>query len=109
LLFLVDAQLPPALAAWPRAKGHDALAVRDIGMRDAPDAAIWARATALGAVVVTQDEDFVYLSGMNGSGPPILWLRVGNMINRILFYHFERMWPQIEHHIHNAERIVELY
>jgi predicted nuclease of predicted toxin-antitoxin system len=31
--FLVDAQLPPALAAWIRDQGHEATAVRDIGLQ----------------------------------------------------------------------------
>jgi len=32
---LVDAQMPPALAAWLRAHGHDAQAVREVGLREA--------------------------------------------------------------------------
>lgn len=44
--FLVDAQLPPALAEWFRAKGYEAAAVRDIWLRDADYAVIWARAAS---------------------------------------------------------------
>ena len=32
---LVDAQMSPALAAWLRAHGHDAQAVREVGLREA--------------------------------------------------------------------------
>jgi predicted nuclease of predicted toxin-antitoxin system len=32
--FLVDAQLPPALARWLGERGHSATAVRDAGLRD---------------------------------------------------------------------------
>lgn len=28
--FIVDAQLPPALAKWLRDRGHDAIAVREV-------------------------------------------------------------------------------
>jgi predicted nuclease of predicted toxin-antitoxin system len=55
--FLIDAQLPPALAAWLRRKGHDAAPVRELGMRDADDGAIWSRAAADNAIIVTMDED----------------------------------------------------
>ena len=56
--FLVDAQLPPALAHWLREAGHEAQAVRDIGLRDASDTIIWHHARATRAIIVTKDEDF---------------------------------------------------
>jgi predicted nuclease of predicted toxin-antitoxin system len=39
--FIVDAQLPPALARWLTAKGHQAEHVTDRQMEAASDAAIW--------------------------------------------------------------------
>jgi predicted nuclease of predicted toxin-antitoxin system len=39
--FLVDAQLPPALALWLCEAGHEAQAVREAGLREAEDGAIW--------------------------------------------------------------------
>ncbi len=39
--FVVDAQLPPALARLLREVGCDAFAVREIGLREANDAEIW--------------------------------------------------------------------
>jgi predicted nuclease of predicted toxin-antitoxin system len=39
--FVVDAQLPPALARLLREVGCDAFAVREIGLREASDAEIW--------------------------------------------------------------------
>ena len=38
--FLVDAQLPPALARWLREQGYDAQHVEDLGLRDAEDRVI---------------------------------------------------------------------
>jgi predicted nuclease of predicted toxin-antitoxin system len=60
--FLVDAQLPPALAAWLRRKGHEAQTVKDIDLRDADDTSIWSFAAATGAIIVTKDEDFALLA-----------------------------------------------
>jgi Domain of unknown function (DUF5615) len=39
--FVVDAQLPPALARLLRETGCDAFAVREIGLREANDGEIW--------------------------------------------------------------------
>jgi predicted nuclease of predicted toxin-antitoxin system len=38
--FLVDAQLPPALAQWIAGKGQSASAVRDQGSRNSDDGSI---------------------------------------------------------------------
>jgi predicted nuclease of predicted toxin-antitoxin system len=46
--FLVDAQLPPALARWLTEAGYEAQAVREIGLREADDGAIWRHAEANG-------------------------------------------------------------
>ena len=46
--FVVDAQLPPALARLLREAGCDAFAVREIGLREASDAEIWRYAVQQG-------------------------------------------------------------
>lgn len=58
MTFLVDAQLPPALARWLSGQGHEAHHVEDVGLRDADDGPIWAHALSVGAVILTKDEDF---------------------------------------------------
>lgn len=49
--FLVDAQLPPALAAWIVERGHEAQHVAYIGMVSATDEDLWRLALKIGAVV----------------------------------------------------------
>lgn len=66
--FLVDAQLPPALALWLREAGYDAQAVREVGLRDADDTVIWRHALAHGWVIVTKDEDFVQRAHTGAAG-----------------------------------------
>jgi len=80
--FLVDAQLPPALARWLSEAGHQAEAVREIGLRDAEDDAIWQHALTTSTVIVTKDEDFATRLQQATSAPQIVWLRVGNTSNR---------------------------
>jgi len=53
--FLVDAQLPPALARFLEARGHEAKAARDVGLREAEDPAIWNFALTGAWIVITKD------------------------------------------------------
>ncbi len=57
--FLVEAQLPPALAKWIADKGYSASAVRDQGLQNSDDGSIENFPTASDWVVVTKDEDMV--------------------------------------------------
>ena len=76
--FLVDAQLPPALALWLQTREHEAKAVRDVGLRNATDDVIWDFAEHDGWVVVTKDDDFAERAMREDSGPQVVWLRIGN-------------------------------
>jgi len=50
-LFLVDEDLPRALAASLRAAGHEATDVRDEGLRGEPDSRVFAFARERGRVI----------------------------------------------------------
>ncbi|MGD9815614.1 MAG: DUF5615 family PIN-like protein [Hyphomonadaceae bacterium] len=96
LRFIVDAQLPPALAEFLRGKGHEAASLREIGLRDADDADIWERARKDGAIIVTKDEDFALMVAANDNGPRVLWVRTGNLLKRVLLARFDAAWSEIE-------------
>ena len=103
--FIVDAQLPPALAAWIRGRGHEADHVFDLGMGKADDAAIAGWAVSSQAVVVTKDDDF----GRLGQGKlQILWIRVGNASNAALLAAIAPLWDEICTQLAGAARIVEI-
>jgi predicted nuclease of predicted toxin-antitoxin system len=59
--FLVDANLSHRVAELLRADGHDAVAVREIGMAEAPDNEILERATEEDRILVSHDTDFATL------------------------------------------------
>jgi len=42
--FLIDAQLPPALARWLSSQGHHAEHVADLGLEAAEDSRVWRHA-----------------------------------------------------------------
>ena len=58
--------------------------VRSLGYRDAEDRVIFQAARAAGAVVVTEDSDFVRLLERYGPPPHVLWITLGNTSNAYL-------------------------
>lgn len=109
MLLWIDAQLSPALAPWLRANcGVEALAVRDLGLRDAEDATIFQAARARGAVVLTKDSDFVALLERHGPPPPVLWVTCGNTSNARLRQILSAAWPSVEALLAAGEALVEI-
>lgn len=106
--FLVDAQLPLALARWLVAEGHEASHVLDHSMLEVRDTAIWAEAERLGAVIVSKDEDFVHLRTLRPEGPALVWVRVGNTTRHELLAWFAALLPEIEQALQAGERLIEV-
>lgn len=106
--FVVDAQLPPALARALREAGYDAEAVRELGLREAEDSEIWTYALANQAAVVTKDEDFAERLMSNQTAPVIIWLRIGNTSNRDLLSWLLPLWPDIICRIESGDNLVEV-
>ncbi|MBU7584065.1 MAG: DUF5615 family PIN-like protein [Nostoc sp. TH1S01] len=78
----VDAHLSPAIATWiTNTFDITALALRDIGLRDAEDSDIFEAAKAQGVIFMTKDSDFVDLVERLGEPPKIIWLTCGNTSN----------------------------
>jgi len=75
--FLLDMNLPPAVAEWLQSKGHDAVHIREIGLGRLPDREVFARAAEEGRIVVTFDLDFGEIAGLAGAtGATVLLLRL---------------------------------
>ncbi|WP_445819603.1 DUF5615 family PIN-like protein [Bradyrhizobium sp. ISRA442] len=67
MLYLIDAQLPPALADAMRRAGFEAAHVVEFGMATATDGAIWNEAISRSAILVTKDRDFSLQRGRGRS------------------------------------------
>jgi len=108
-LLLVDNQLPVALARYLAANGHASLHVRDLGMADSDDRAIWAHASAQRWVIVSKDEDFQSLALRLGPPPQVIWVRIGNCRKQALFPVFDRLIGQITSALDRGDAIVEVW
>jgi predicted nuclease of predicted toxin-antitoxin system len=106
--FLVDNQLPAALARFLAARGVDCEHVLDCGLGHASDRAIWERASRDGSIVISKDEDFLYLASMPGARARLVWVRLGNCRRKELLAVVDRVWSSVEAALLAGERVVEL-
>jgi len=90
----VDAHLSPAIATWITSTfGIEAIALRDLGLRDAEDPEIFEAARAQNAVV---------------SPPPIIWLTCGNTSNAKLRKILSETLPRALELFAAGETLVEI-
>lgn len=106
--FLVDAQLPPALARWLVSRGHEAVHVSDVGLLSAKDSEIWDEAVGRGAIIVTKDEDFAIRRSLRMDGPRIVWIRRGNVRTFVLLAYMETSINGIVAALDRGEAVVEV-
>ncbi len=108
--FLVDAQLPPALARALSELGHHAAHVSDLDLQTASDLAIWNEAQRRGATIITKDEDFIAGSRgrFNKPAVPVVWIRIGNASRQALLTSVLPLLPKIVAMIEGGEIIVEI-
>lgn len=105
----VDAHLPPVIATWIASTfGVEAIALRDLGLRDAEDLEIFEAAKAQEAIVMTKDSDFVDLVDRLGAPPKIIWLTCGNTSNLRLREILSKTLPRALELLAAGETLVEI-
>jgi predicted nuclease of predicted toxin-antitoxin system len=107
--FIVDEQLPPRVADWLQGKGHEANHIKSIEPGPASDRKIVELAIQTRAIIVSKDSDFPSLLERLPSAPQLVWLRVGNTLNRALIQRLEAEWPRMERDLLIGMKIVELH
>ena len=109
MIIWVDAQLSPAIATWiSDTFGITALALRDIGLRDAEDFEIFEAAKAQSVILITKDSDFVELVNRLDSPPQIIWLTCGNTSNARLREILSATLPDALELLRSGEALVEI-
>ena len=105
----VDAHLSPAIAVWITDNFEvTAIALRDLGLRDAEDLEIFAAAKARKAIVMTKDKDFVDLVDRLEAPPQIIWLTCGNTSNARLREILSAVLPTALELLRSGEPLVEI-
>jgi len=105
----VDAQLSPLIAQWLSSTySIEAVAVRDLRLRDARDRDIFLSAREAKAIILTKDRDMADLAIQLGSPPQILWITCGNTSNTKLKTILTKAWPVAERLLKAGEQIVEI-
>jgi predicted nuclease of predicted toxin-antitoxin system len=107
--FLLDAQLPRQLTIQLVSRGHQASHVFDHLDPQADDREVAETANRLGACVMTKDADFAELAIRGQLVHTLVWIRVPNVANDVLWARVERALPAIVAAARNQERIVEVF
>jgi predicted nuclease of predicted toxin-antitoxin system len=106
--FIVDAQLPPALARALTAAGFATAHVADIGLLTASDRAIRDRAAKERAAIITKDGDFACLHRSGPAQAAVVWLRIGNTAREPLVQWLLPLMPEIVTALEAGESLVEI-
>lgn len=105
----LDAQLSPDLAAWLSSEFDvAAVAVRDLGLRDAEDLEIFEAARKIGAAIMSKDRDFVDLVMQHGPPPKIIWITCGNTSNERMREVLQHSFPHALDLLRHGEPLVEI-
>jgi len=105
----VDAQMSPAIAMWiSNNYAVSAVAIRDLGLRDAEDKEIFEAARQEKAVVMTKDSDFVLLLDKLGPPPQVIWVTCVNTSNARLKEILTNTLPKALDLLNFGEKLVEI-
>jgi predicted nuclease of predicted toxin-antitoxin system len=61
-----------------------------------------------GAIIVSKDADFRDLLERLWPRGQLLWIRAGNVLNRILIQRLETEWPRLQRELGSGVAVVEL-
>ncbi len=75
---LLDQNLSHRLVAEFEREYPGSRHVRDVGLTQSDDEAIWEHAKQHGFVILSKDSDFHQRSFLLGHPPKVIWLRLGN-------------------------------
>ena len=106
--FLVDHQLPAALARFLESQGYVAQHVIDVSLEVATDRQIFDYAKANDFVVVSKDQDFFELATRYPDSPPLVWIRLGNCRKLALIAGMAAVLPKLVEALQAGEKVVEV-
>lgn len=107
--FLIDNQLPHQLGQLFSDRGHIAVHVSDLNFQRSDDLTIWELSKSSGFVLITKDEDFVFLANRPGDQGQVIWIRLGNCRTRFLLDSITPFLDGILSSLNSCQRIIEVF
>jgi predicted nuclease of predicted toxin-antitoxin system len=106
--FLIDNQLPAALARFLTEAGHPSLHVLDFSLDEARNEVFWTFSREENFVLVSKDDDFLHLANRLNETGKFVWVRLGNCRKPALLERFHAQLPRIVEAIDEGDHIIEL-
>jgi predicted nuclease of predicted toxin-antitoxin system len=106
--FVVENQLPPRLFKFLEAAGHDSVHVAMVGMDTADDRMLWSWATREERIIVSKDEDLLFLAHRPGERGRLIWIRLGNCRSEALLDVCAKAFPGVVAALEDGQRVVEI-
>ena len=106
--FLVDNQLPSALARFLAGIGTEAVHVLDLGLAQVGDAELWSFAVENKFILISKDYDFLHFLERTAPDGQLIWVRIGNCRRQTLLEIVERVWPETLALVTAGERLIEI-
>lgn len=106
--FLVDNQLPAALAKLLVSRGQEAIHVLEVGLDAAKDDEVRNHAVKNSMVLITKDEDFSRRASRPDASVQVVWVRLGNCRKAGLFSALDSVLPQLLAALEAGNKLVEI-
>jgi predicted nuclease of predicted toxin-antitoxin system len=106
--FLVDNQLPAALAKLLVSRGQEVIHVLEAALDTASDEEVWKHAAKNSMVLITKDEDFSRRASRPNASVQVVWVRLGNCRKTALFSAFHSVLPQLLAALEAGNKLVEI-
>jgi predicted nuclease of predicted toxin-antitoxin system len=105
----VDAQVSPDVAAWTgRTAGVRCTHLFSTKFKDAKDGEIFRALRNPGDVILTKDADFPRLLARHGAPPSVIWLRCGNLPDKVMIPLLAAALPKALSLLKAGETLVEI-
>lgn len=101
--FLFDENLSPRLVGLLATTFPGSTHVRDVGLAQADDDAVWSYAKDHGFVIVSKDADFRQMSFVSGFPPKVIWIQRGNCTTMDVVVLFQNHHSELHDFDDNSE------
>jgi predicted nuclease of predicted toxin-antitoxin system len=89
-------------------RGHECVHLIELGLEFATDLDLWNRSLVEQRIVISKDEDFIFLANRPDDTGRLIWVRLGNCRNPAILEAFDRAHDGIVAAMDAGQRIIEI-